>query len=194
MMREVLVLLAVSVLSACGAPSAPPDVPPVSADTTLGPGDVFDVRVFGEDELSGTYQVSSSGTIDYPLIGRFDVSGLEPNGLADALAKQLQDGEFLRNPQVSVFVQEYNSKKVNIVGAVAKPGNYPVGAGLTAVQLVSIAGGLTSLAAGNDVVVTRQTDNGPLRFKVPVAKASEGRAQDVPLQAGDIVYVPERVF
>lgn len=186
-----------SVLGLIGCASGPsvvPVTPEATADGSLGPGDVFDVRVYGEEELSGSYQVSGSGTIDYPLVGRIEVAGLEPVEVADRISASLKQGEYLRSPQVSVFVREYNSKKVNIMGAVAKPGTYPVRDGMTVVEAISGAGGLTSIAAGNDVVVTRRVDGQVVRFKVAVSDAASGRVQDVAIQAGDTIFVPERVF
>ena len=82
----------------------PDTVPPPTEDAALGPGDVFDVRVFGEQDLSGTYQVATDGTIDYPLIGKVQVAGKLPTVVAADLEKRLADG-YLKNPQVDVFVK-----------------------------------------------------------------------------------------
>lgn len=163
-------------------------------DTTLGPGDVFEVSVYGEKELSGKYKVAKDGTIDYPLVGRVVVAGKEPTEVSDDISKQLREGQILRNPQVSVFVTEYASKRVSVVGAVSKPGTFPMSSGLTVVQAISLAGGFTSLASRNDTLVTRRDDQKTERFRVPVERVTEGRADDFALQAGDIIYVPERLF
>ena len=80
-------------LSGCaglGAPAERPTVAP-SDDTTLGPGDVFDVRVFGEEDLTGRYRVSQDGTIDFPLLGRVAVDGREPTEVVDALASAVRE-------------------------------------------------------------------------------------------------------
>ena len=170
-------------------------MPPTAApDTKLDPGDVFDVRVYGEDELSNTYRVSRDGAIDFPLVGRVAVEGLEPSEVASRLAKQLRDDQFLVNPQVSVFVKEYNSKRVSVVGAVAKPGTFPLTTGMTVVQAITLAGGFSNLADRNGTVLTRKTDDGTVRYRIRVDKVTSGQSPDFPLAAGDIIYVPERLF
>ena len=182
-------------LSGCGGGqrgAAPPPI--VQDDTSLGPGDVFEVRVFEEESLSGTYRVAQDGSIDYPLVGRIQVAGLEPPAVADALAEALRQGDFLRSPQVSILVEEYNSKRVSVVGAVARPGTFQFTAGMTVVQAISQAGGFTPMASTNNVVVTRRDEGQIRRYVVPVEEITEGQRDDFLLQTGDTIYVQERVF
>src|SRR5947209_14370518 len=92
----------------CSSPqSRPTHVTPPAIDTSLGPGDLFEVRVFGEQELTGQYRVSGDGTIDYPLLGRIRVAGLEPPDAAAMIRRGLIDHRYLRDPQVSILVREY---------------------------------------------------------------------------------------
>ena len=163
-------------------------------DTSLGAGDTFDVRVYGQENLTDTYRVAQDGTIDFPLIGRVEVSGLEPTEVADLLAARLEEDGYLIEPQVSILVQEYKSKRISVMGAVAASGTFPMQSGLTVVEAISLAGGFTALANRNDTVVTRRVDGGVRRFRVSVDEITRGRAEDFPLHAGDIVYVPERLF
>ena len=163
-------------------------------DTSLGAGDIFDVRVYGEEELSGSYRVTQDGSIDFPFIGQVRVGGMRPPEVASIISQRLREGDFLRQPQVSVFVQEYNSKNISVMGEVEQAGNFAITPGLTVVQAINLAGGFTSIANENSTVVTRRIDGTPRRFRVPVSAVSQGRADDFPLQAGDIVYVPQRVF
>ena len=191
-------LIAVLVLAAAGCGggnmSTNADLPPAIEDTTLGVGDVFDVRVYGEEHLSTSYRVAQDGTIDFPFVGRYAVAGAEPPAVADGLAERLRDGGYLRNPQVSVFVREVRSKRVSVVGAVARPGTLELTSGMTVVHAISQAGGFTSIASTNQVIVSRRVGGELRRFRVPVEDVQEGAVDDVALQAGDIVYVPERVF
>lgn len=169
--------------------------PPTGADdATLGAGDTFEVRVYGEKELSGKYRVANDGSIDFPLVGRLLVAGLEPPAIADMIGTQLRDRKILVHPQVSIFVVEYTSKQISVMGAVAKPGSFPMTSGMTVVQAISLASGFTPLASRDGTIVTRRVDDKLRRFKVPVKLVTEGRAEDFPLQAGDIIYVPERIF
>lgn len=179
----------------CGPMPTTPTAPLVPQDdTSLGAGDVFDVRVFGEEELSDTYRVAQDGSFDYPFVGRIEVQGLQPEAVAQTIASRLREGDLLRNPQVSVFVREYNSKKINVMGEVENAGTFTMTSGMTVVQAISLAGGFTSIAQQNGTVVTRRVDGAVRRFTVPVQTITEGRAEDFPLQAGDTVYVPQRVF
>lgn len=200
MLRTTRSMLAVLVLAlvtsgGCGGATATPTMP-VSAneDTTLGTGDVFEVRVYGEEELSGTYRVAADGTIDFPFVERVQVAGLEPGAVADALRARLVEGGFLVRPQISVMVTEYNSKRITVMGAVAEAGTFPLTSGITVVQAISLAGGFTPLANRDQTVVRRVVDGEPRQIVVPVEAIARGRGQDVELRAGDIVFVPERVF
>ncbi len=168
--------------------------PPATDDTTLGPGDVFSVRVYGEDELSGSHQVAPDGTIDFPLLGSVEVNGMEPPAIADTLERQLEERNFLRHPHVSVYVEQYASKRISVVGAVANPGTFALEPGMTVVQAISMAGGFSSLADRDGTVVTRRVGDETVRYRVPVAKVSSGQARDFEVAAGDIIFVPERLF
>jgi len=193
--RSASVCLLVGAALACGGPAtAPRPTEPVTSDTRLGVGDLFEVRVFREDDLSSEFRVAPDGTIDFPLIGRVNVVGLQPSEVADRISEGLRQGKFLREPQVSVLVREYNSKRISVVGAVERPGTFPVAPGMTVVQAISQAGGFTPLASRNDVVVTRQVDGELQRYPVAVDAVAEGRQSDILVVPGDIIYIRERVF
>ncbi len=183
-------------MTGCGGTiRVPPDIQETERQAqTLGPGDVFAVRVFGEEELSAQYRVDSDGSIDFPFLGRVEVSGTDPREVATRISEGLVAANVMVAPEVTVFVEESNSLRVSVVGAVARPGTFPAAPGLTVVQAISMAGGFTALASQNDTVLTRRVESGVRRFSVPAKRISEGRENDVPLQGGDIVYVPARVF
>lgn len=163
-------------------------------DTALGPGDVFDVRVYNEKELSGKFRVAPDGTIRFPFVGVMSVTGKDTQHVAHEIADKLASGGYLVNPYVSVFLEESNSKRVSIIGAVAKPGTLAIIPGMTLVQAVSQAGGFTPLASKDDTVVTRRVGDKLEKYRVPVSRIARGEVDDMPLRAGDIVFVPERVF
>ena len=168
--------------------------PPATDDTTLGPGDTFTVRVYGEQELSGDHQVAPDGTINFPLLGSVQVNGLEPPAVADEIRRLLKERDLMRDPHVSVYVQQYASKRVSVVGAVANPGAFKLEPGMTVVQAISMAGGFSSLADRDGTVVTRRMNGSTVRYRVPVAKVAKGQAEDIEVAAGDIIFVPERLF
>ena len=187
-------LVAFAYLAGCRGSGPVMPTEPVPDDTTLGPDDVFEVRVYGEEDLTNTYRVAQDGTIDFPLVGRVDVGGREPTEVADMLASRLAERDILIDPQVSVLVTEYNSKVISVMGAVAETGSFPMRAGLTVAQAISLAGGFTALAARNGTVVTRRVDGELKRYEIRANDIIRGEAEDFPLRAGDIVYVPERPF
>lgn len=159
----------------------------------LGPGDVFEVTVYGEEKLSGVHRIAPDGAIQFPLVNRVVVEGMTASEIAEELRRRLQDG-FLREPSVSVFVKEYGSKKVFVLGEVARPGTFPFTAGMNVVEAIALAGGFKDSANTNFVIVTRQTPEGERRIPVAVEKITEGVAQNLSLQPGDIVFVPDTLL
>jgi polysaccharide export outer membrane protein len=161
--------------------------------STLGPGDVIEVRVYGEPELSGVYMLGRLGDVTFPLCQRVVLGGLSGNGAADKLRECLSAG-FMRDPQVSVLVKEYNSKKVFVFGEVQKPGTFPYEDGMSVVQAVTLAGGFTKTASQNNTSVTRRVQGQEVKVKVPVQDIALGKAPNFTLEPGDIVYIPESLF
>ncbi|HET8937364.1 MAG TPA: polysaccharide biosynthesis/export family protein [Polyangiales bacterium] len=190
-------MLSLTAAMGCASRDRGFDVPASASpaqDMTLGPGDTFEIMVYEEKELSGKYRVGDDGTINFPLIGTVSVGGKGPTLVASTIQSALVEKQILRNPSVSVYVVEYASKRINVVGAVQHPGSLPWTAGMGVVQAISVAGGLTPLAAANDTIVTRQLAGQPKRYRVSVRRITEGQEGDFTLEAGDIVYVPERIF
>lgn len=188
--------LAIVCVVACGGSNAPtrlPDQIPAE-DTSLAAGDVFEVRVFGEKDLTGTYQVGADETIRFPFVGSLEVAGKETSDVARMITEGLVTGGYFKDPQVSVVLQESNSKRVSVLGAVAKPGTLPIVPGMTVVYAVSQAGGFSALASKDDTVITRRVGGKLERYRVEVSRITRGDVDDFPLRAGDIVFVPERVF
>ena len=113
---------------------------------------------------------------------------------AQMLRASISSRVSLRNPQVSIFVKEYNSKKVFVFGEVQKPGTFVFEDTMNIVQAVTLAGGFAAHAAKNSVSVTRLVDGEEQRIKVAVDDIGTGRAANFPLRPGDIVFVPESIF
>ena len=196
-MASTAAFVALLSLGACssGATGARPPLrtePP--AEAPLGPGDTFEVIVYGEVDLSGKHRVADDGSISYPLVGRIEVGGLHASQAADRIRETLVSRDILRAPAVSVTITEQVSRKFSVLGAVAKPGSYPFVPGTTALQAITIAGGLSAIARGDSEVLTRRLDGALKRFSVPVESITEGQAEDIPIEPGDILFVPERIF
>lgn len=164
-----------------------------SQGSVLGPGDIFIVRVFREKDLSGEFQVSTAGTIDYPLLGLLKVGGKSPSEVSSEIRKGLSKG-FLKHAYVSVVVKKYRSKRIYVLGQVNRPGTLPFQDSMTIVQAISQAGGFKRTARTNNVIVTRVAATGEKKIVVPVESISEGRAPNFFLAPGDIVFVPESIL
>lgn len=162
------------------------------AQRTLGPGDLVDVRVYQEPEHSGVWAVSPEGTIDYPLCGKVHLAGRTSGTAADVLRACLT--RYLKHPEVSVAIREYNSKKVFVFGEVQKPGTFSYEEGMTIIEALTLAGGLTKLASPNATQVARQAEGQQLKIRVPVKDIRDGAEKNFALQPGDIVFVPESIF
>ena len=189
-----LILCAASV--GCGPTSRTIVEQPVvqgPVDTSLGVGDTFEVRVFGEADLSGLYKIGSEGNINFPLVGVLHVDGLDAQAAAKLIADKLRQG-ILRDPQVTVLVKEQTSKKIYILGQVGRPGTFTYTPSMNVVEAITVAGGFTGLAAKNDTTITRSENGRKTTVRVPVADIGEGKARNVFLRPGDIISVPERIF
>ena len=173
----------------------PPNLPPPSQSTTVGPGDVFEVSVLGEKDLPKEYRVQPDGSVDFPYLDRLTVGGLEPQQIEDLIKSEFVAKKILVDPQVTLVVKQYNSKKVSVIGSVQKPGSLPWTEGMKLVDAISLAGGFTSIADADHVRLTRVVGpNKTVTATVSVDDITDGKLPDVPLQAGDTVKVDQRVF
>jgi len=156
----------------------------------LGPLDLVEVRVFGEEELTGEYQVEADGTLNFPLIGSVNVSGLTPTQASADLATRLEDG-YLNNADVTIRVMEANSRQIVVLGKVKEPGSYPYLDGMTIVQAIAQAGGLDEDHAANRTTITRLEGDHQVIIQVRFGDISKGKAANVFLQPKDQIHVPE---
>ncbi len=193
-MRGVAVLL---LLAACAGsrPPTPKNLPPPEPSTSVGPGDVFEVHVVGEKDLPVDYRVQPDGTIDFPYIQRLEVAGLEPQEIVLRLKEKLVEAKILSDPQISLAVKQYNSKRISIIGQVTKPGSVSWTESVKLVDAISQAGWFTPLADSNHVILTRyKKGGGTVTVLVSVDAITDGKQPDIPLQAGDTIKVEQRVF
>ncbi len=158
---------------------------PNSKAYKIGPRDVLEVTVFKVPDLSKVVQVSEAGTINYPLIGELEAGGKTAREIEQDLTKLLGT-KYLQNPQIGVFVKEYNSQRVTVEGAVKKPGVYPIVGGMSLLQAVATAGGFESNAE-DTILVIRQKNGKSSAGKFDVSQIRQGKAEDIPLEAGDVI-------
>lgn len=160
----------------------------------IGAGDVLKIAVYDHPDLTTTVRVNSDGTIIFPLIGTVQVAGISVAKASATLGAALADG-YIINPQASVFIEEFRSRKAIIMGQVKNPGLYELRGPLTLLELISKAGGL-SQNAGESVSITRKANAkaGEEQFiKLNLRDLAEkgDSSLDVPVLDGDSVFVSE---
>jgi polysaccharide export outer membrane protein len=172
------------------------EVPPISDKAhddhfVIGTGDVLNINVWKETEISRSVPVRSDGRISLPLAGEVQAAGQTPRQLEVEIAKRLQN--YISEPEVTVIVQQINSQKFNILGQVVKPGSYPLTNSPTILDAIALAGGFRDFAKKKSIYILRQSPNGgqsrvPFNYK-HVIKGKDG-GQNVQLQPRDTIVVP----
>jgi polysaccharide export outer membrane protein len=144
-----------------------------------------------EPDFSGDVAVRPDGRITLPLIGDIVAAGVTPAALRDQI--QTAAVKFLTEPNVTVIVKQINSRKVFVTGGVGRPGEYPLTGPRTVMQLISLAGGVTQFADVENISILRQEEGRTRAFRFNYKDVSQGRnvQQNIPLQPGDTVVVPE---
>ena len=158
-----------------------PDASPPS-EIQIEAGDKLRVTVFGEDKLSGDYQVNTAGYLSLPLAGSVKVSGMTGPELERALEQKFK-GPYLRNPRVTIEVLTF--RPFYVLGEVQKPGEYPFRTGLNVLSAIAIAGGGTYRANTSKVMIQRSGSNDIREYP---------QSPNVKVMPGDLIRVPERYF
>lgn len=161
----------------------------VSGSYIIGASDTLDIKVVGQPDLSGTYTVSPSGYISFPLIGYVKSAGYTQKSLADRVRKML--GPYLKNPSLSLSVVAYNSYKVFITGEVNAPGQYTYSKKTSILQGLIVAGGLTKFATGTIRVVRKNKKGLTRRYEAQYQDILNGKnnLDQFLLQRGDVINV-----
>ena len=133
----------------------------------IGPKDLLEISVFGVNELNKTVRVSEDGKITLPLLKEVAVEGLTKSELEKKLTTLLEE-KYVQNPQVTIFIKEYQSKRVSVMGAVGKPGTYELLGRQTLLQILSQAGGLTRDAAKEIIVMRQLVDGSSVSNHIPI--------------------------
>lgn len=185
-------------------PANPQSPPQASATYLIGATDVLGIKVFGEDQLSNSFNVDADGSITFPLLGRLAVAGKTTRQIEEDLTKALADG-WVRKPQVSVEIAAYRSRSIFVIGEVRQPGRYTIEGPMTLLEVIGQAGSLTA-AASDTIIVQRFKDGIAASVSAPpvagdprvseVLRVShrelqEGRlTANILLQDSDVILVP----
>ena len=154
----------------------------------IGAGDLIEMSVFDTPELSGKLRVSNTGDVWLPLVGSLHVAGLKADDVQSLIRQKFIDDGFLKDPQVTVFVAEYATQGVSVLGEVKSPGIYPAFGSHHLLDYISLAGGLTPLA-GTTITISRadHPDN-PENVKVS-ASAAPKPLNNPEILPGDSIFV-----
>jgi polysaccharide export outer membrane protein len=177
---------------------------PEQGEYTIGSQDIVTVTVYDHADLTGKYTVESDGSFTFPLIGRVKASGLTLHQLEDSLKTSLSDG-YLKNPQISVSMDEYRSQRVFVMGEVRAPGAYQLTGNMTIIEALAKAGGTTQTAAEEVLIVrphaaakgngpaegpTLATDSEATVLKTNIRELQSGSlSQNLTLKDGDTIVV-----
>ena len=184
-----VVLLA---LLAIGSAASPQEKKPPPDDYRIGTGDVLEISVWKNDQLSRTVTVRPDGMISLPLVNDVPAAGLTPLELRDSLTTRL--AEYVPSAEVSVIVNAVRSFGVSVIGSVARPGHFDLTGPTTVLDALAMAGGLTEFASRRGISVLRSEEGGKKR-RIPFNYNSAISEPDTPehnlsLRPGDIVVVP----
>ena len=167
-------------------------VPAVQPDAYIvGIGDVLEILVWKENELSKTVPVRPDGMITLPLVGEIKAVGLTPNQLKEVVTTDLQ--KVVSDPQVTVMVASVQSLSFNMVGNVNRPGFYPLTRPVTVLDAIALGGGFRDFAKQNKIYILRAGPNGTeqrIKFNYKQVIKGKNMAQNVVLQPHDTLVIP----
>jgi polysaccharide export outer membrane protein len=162
---------------------------PGNAGYKIGPQDVLEIVVFKAPELTRVVQVADSGSVNLPLVGEVPAAGKTAQQLERDLSARL-GAKYLKSPQVSIYVKEFNSQRVTIEGAVKKPGIYPIRGKNSLIQMIAAAEGLDRDTASSSVMIFRTRAGQRTAGEFNLDDIRDGRSTDPAVEDGDVIVVP----
>ena len=172
---------------------------PAQTNYVLGPQDVLNITVLGETDLSRKYTIEQDGSFTFPLIGRVTARGLTLRALEQELKTKLVGGGYLKNPEISVAIDAYQSQRIMVWGEVNQPNEYQLTGDMTLLSALAKAGSITA-NAGREAVIIRAPRKGrpegtpavPEILRIDLKELQAGNmALNIPLMDGDTINVPK---
>lgn len=159
-------------------------------DYEIGPGDMLNISVWKESELSGTVPVRPDGKVSLPLVSDVQAAGATPTKLAATITERLR--QYLTDPRVTVIVTATNSRRIYLIGEVVRPGAIPMLPKMTVLQALSTSGGFSQFANVKKMYVLRVENGTQIKLPINYKAAISGRApeQNIALKPGDTIVVP----
>jgi polysaccharide export outer membrane protein len=161
-----------------------------TSQVKLGPGDLLEVSVYNVPELATKARIGNAGDVYLPLIDYVHVGGLTVDEAQALIQKRLEDGGFVHNAHVSIFIDESASQGVTILGEVAKPGLYPALGERKLYDMISLAGGFTGSAARKISIIRQNTAGGSITVNLP-RNLADDLQDNVEILPGDTITVPK---
>jgi polysaccharide export outer membrane protein len=177
--------LAAAVLGALCIVGLPSRAAAQAANYVLGPQDILSITVWDQPDMTGKYTVEGDGTFAFPMVGRIKAGGLKVRDVETAIKKRLADG-YIKNPQLSVGVEQYRSQRIFIVGEVRSPGAFPLTGDMTLIEALAHAGSLTGDASQEAVIVRAPA---PPRADSPAAAAPAPSEQSDGDETAEVLHI-----
>lgn len=162
----------------------------VAVPVPIASGDLLDISVYDAPELTQEVRVEADGGVHLALIGPTKVAGMTAQQAGESIARELRGHNFLLNPQVNVLIKEFATQGVSVTGEVQHPGVYPVLGSRTLLDVVSLAGGLTSIADTRITIKHRSGAEESLSVKLTNDNAQTSLDNNVQVYPGDLIVVP----
>ena len=165
------------------------------SDYVLVVGDVVELNIFREPDLTTQATIARDGTAQLPLIREVTLAGLSIRDAREML-RQLYDKKFLVDPQVFLNVVKYAQRKFTIMGQVARPGSYELQGGerIDLLEAIGLAGGFTRIANRGRVIIQRREGSGVAAIKANAKRMADGKESPIEVQPGDVITVSESWF
>ena len=156
----------------------------------IGQGDILEISVWMDENLTKQIIVPPDGVISFPLIGDTNISGLNISGLRDIIKAKLM--EYLPDPTVTVMLIAPNSLTAYVIGKVNKPGQFPITLNTNIIQILSMAGGMNPYASPNKIIILRKANGKDIKIPFNYNQVKKGKKleQNIILRRGDVVIVP----
>ncbi len=156
----------------------------------IGPGDILEISVWKDPNLSRQLVIPPDGIISFPLIEAIDVTNLTIAELKKIVTHKLS--EFVPDATVTVMLIEIKSLKAYVIGKVERPGEFPINMNTNVMQILAMAGGLNAFATRSGIKILRYDNNKTIKIPFDYGDVEKGKnlEQNIVLMAGDVVVVP----